>query len=67
MTRYEFFELSLTTRACALLLDMLGGPDDILFDPELSNLQSELRARLQRRDLDPKCPKNLPEGDWMDV
>lgn len=65
--RYEHIELNLSTRACALLLDKLGGPDEILFDVELANLQNELRARLQRRDADPQCPKNVPTEEWLDT
>lgn len=68
--RYERLELDLSTAACHELVQYLA--TDAQFDfskapasvaVELSNFYNELCARLQRRDPDPKCPKNLEGQD----
>lgn len=62
--RYEHIELNISTAACAELERMLD--DRGMTSPELINLMNELRARLQRRDVDPHCPKNFQtEEDWL--
>ena len=70
--RYEHIELDISTAGCAALLEHLSQccfPIDKYgqrADDELTNLKNELRARLQRRDVDVHCPKNLPAtGDWL--
>ena len=61
--RYEHIELDISTVSCAELLEVLG--EDLRCNPELANLQNELRARLQRRDVDPHCPLN-EQKDWLE-
>lgn len=67
--RYERLELDLSTKACDILMDIIGnafdGPSETRAEQEIANLYNELRARLQRRDPDPKCPKN--EEDWLNT
>lgn len=66
--RYEHIELDISTAACALLLEYLMYTDYIAKEgPELEvhNFKNNLRARLQRRDVDPHCPLNASE-DWLD-
>jgi hypothetical protein len=73
--RYEHIELDISTAACAVILNALEEhtPDNGLAketEIELANLKNELRARLQRRDVDVHCPKNFPvpvQTDWMDT
>ena len=63
--RYEHIELDLTTATCAVLLEALEGLDPIgaglseHTNNEITNLRNELRARLQRRDQDPKATDPL--------
>jgi|HubBroStandDraft_4_1064222.scaffolds.fasta_scaffold00046_49 hypothetical protein len=63
--RYEHIELDLTTAACAALLTMLKRGDPLgeawsdHTATEMINLRSELEARLQRRDQDPKATDPL--------
>jgi hypothetical protein len=65
VTRYEHIELNISTATCAELLEAIG--EDLRFNPEMLNLQNELRARLQRRDLDPQCSKNTTSEGWLDA
>jgi hypothetical protein len=55
--RYEHLELDLTTAACDELYAILRSPPGL--SDELWNLRNELRARLQRRDQDPKATDPL--------
>jgi hypothetical protein len=59
--RYEHIELDLTTETCAVLLEALEGLDPIgaAFSEHTNNEITELRARLQRRDQDPKATDPL--------
>ena len=63
--RYEHIELDLTTETCAVLLEALERFDRVgeglseHTTNELANLRNELRARLQRRDQDPKATDPL--------
>lgn len=66
--RYEHIELDISTAACSALLDrLIHSPKaaDEFVRNEVENFVNELRARLQRRDVDPHCPKNAP--DWMET
>lgn len=67
--RYEHIELDISTAACSALFEALTTcpkSESELVRNELGNLVSELRARLQRRDVDPHCPKNASE-EWLDT
>lgn len=76
MKRYEHIDLDLSTAGCDALLSMLTS-DYALYvhehvaasvRAELANLENELRARLQRRDVDIQCPKNaVMAEDWLDA
>lgn len=64
--RYERIEIDISVACCDQLLqalDRMEGP----LTAGVVNLRNELYARLQRRDVDPHCPKNFPDRDWMDV
>jgi hypothetical protein len=76
--RYEHIELDISTEACVALAYILPalvggdtGPEPKLSEyakNELVLMQNELRARLQRRDIDPHCPKNFSETEeWLDT
>lgn len=72
--RYEHIELDISTATCAELLSMVDRADPVgegwipRVKDEIKNLQNELRARLQRRDVDPHCPKNAPAAeDWLNT
>lgn len=66
--RYEHIELDISTVCCDQLLRAL---DHITETESLTasilNLRNELVARLQRRDVDPHCPKNVTSEDWLDT
>lgn len=62
--RYEHLEWDLSARACSMLLDMVENDMRTPSEPELLNVANNLRARLQRRDVDPHCPLNASE-DWL--
>lgn len=66
--RYEHIEMDISTVACHTLMKILEPHAAFYFSEqptgsaaELMNLYNELRARLQRRDVDPhaKRPDNL--------
>lgn len=67
--RYEHIELDISTAACAALREALTHtPRTEISDivaAELMNLDNELRARLQRRDVDPHCLLNTG-GAWLE-
>lgn len=71
--RYEHIELDLSTEACdalhtLLLKDKAQGTYSPVAEAELLNLANNLRARLQRRDVDPHCPKNqVSTEEWLDT
>lgn len=69
--RYEHVELDISTRTCATILRALEGHPAIGTEAgaELHNFVNELRARLQRTDVDQHCPKNFtpPDAEWIDV
>lgn len=62
--RYEHIDLNISTATCAELHDLIP---ETATNVELVNLRNNLRARLQRRDVDPQCPRNFPvsEEDWL--
>jgi hypothetical protein len=63
--RYEHIPLDVRTSTCLILEDIItlwiqenvGSVADAT-DAELINFRNELRARLQRRDPDPRCQLN---------
>lgn len=64
--RYERLELDLSTAACdalekILVADTAQGTRDPHVEAELLNLTNELRARLQRRDPDPRARSPLED------
>lgn len=69
--RYEHIEWDASTKACASLLEVLEAAlkavPAVLADGDLINLRNNLAARLQRRDIDPHCPRNVTEKDWLDA
>lgn len=70
--RYEHIELDISTEACDALEQMISAdPRQSTYSPrcegELHLFLNQLRARLQRRDVDPHCPLNTADtADWME-
>ncbi|MDE2097005.1 MAG: hypothetical protein KGL39_07150 [Patescibacteria group bacterium] len=66
--RYEHIELDISTATCVVIEAQLEGVwenDGLpqLVRDEIQNFVNNLRARLQRRDVDPHCPLNAEE-EW---
>ena len=63
--RYEHIELDISTAACAAVYDALRGVPTLLqpVESELDNLRNELRARLQRRDVDARAVQE--DDTWL--
>ena len=65
--RYEHIELDISTKACDELHRVLAMFNEQTrpLCAELQQLRNNLRARLQRRDVDPHCPLNLTDEELL--
>lgn len=63
--RYEHIVLDLSTAACAAVYDALRSLPTVAqpVEIELDNLRNELRARLQRRDVDARAVQE--DDTWL--
>lgn len=71
--RYEHIELDFSVAACAALSEHLEECHfpvvkyGAVVEAELDTLRNELRARLQRTDVDVQCTKNFPTEEWLNT
>lgn len=67
MSRYEHIDLDISTATCATILAALEDHPALHTEAgaELTNFVNELRARLQRTDIDAHCPLNLTDEELL--